>query len=193
MSLPAARRGFRPRLALPLIAGGALGVPLGAWLLPHIAPTGFKLALGGLLVLWCPAMLRARRLPRITGGGRLADAAAGWLGGIMGGLGGFSGPVPTLWSTLRGWDKDTQRATFQAFHLSMHTLTLTAYAATGLLTADTARNFAIAAPAMVLPGLAGARLYARVSPAGFQRLVLLLLLGSGIVLLASSLKRLVAP
>jgi len=30
---------------------------------------------------------------------------------------------------LRGWDKDTQRAVFQGFNLSMHTLTLVTYAA----------------------------------------------------------------
>ena len=33
--------------------------------------------LGALLVLWCPAMLMAKQLPRLTRGGRLADAVVG--------------------------------------------------------------------------------------------------------------------
>ena len=187
ISIRAAWRGFSAARALPFILGGALGVPLGAALLPHMAPDAFKLALGVTLVLWCPAMLFARDLPLVTAGGRGADAAAGWLGGVMGGLGGFSGPAPTLWCTLRGWDKDSQRAMFQSFHLCMHSLTLAAYAASGLLDGGTLRLFAVAAPAMVIPSLLGARLYRRVSEAGFRRLVLVLLLGSGVGLLVSVL------
>ena len=187
LSIRAAWRGFDARRALPFIIGGVFGVPLGAALLPHVAPAAFKLALGALLVIWCPAMLFTRNLPLVTRGGRLADGIAGWLGGIMGGLGGFSGPAPTLWCTLRGWDKDRQRAMFQSFHLCMHGLTLAAYFAGGLITVPTLTTFAIAAPAMVVPSLLGARLYARVSESGFRRLVLLLLLASGVALLASTL------
>jgi uncharacterized membrane protein YfcA len=44
---------------------------------------------------------------------------------------------------------------------------------------------------MVIPALIGARLYARVSDATFRRLILVLLLISGIVLLASSLPKLI--
>ncbi len=189
LSIGAAWRGFNARRALPFIIGGAIGVPLGAALLPLIAPATFKIALGTFLVVWCPAMLFARNLPHITHGGRIADAIAGWLGGIMGGLGGFSGPAPTLWCTLRGWDKNTQRAMFQSFHLCMHTLTLAAYAAGGLITAPTLGLFAVAAPAMVIPSLIGARLYAGVSEAGFRRMVLVLLMVSGIMLLVSTLSR----
>ena len=186
LSLRAARKGFDLRRAAPLIIGGIIGVPLGAWLLPRISPDAFKIALGCLLVLWCPVMLRARNLPRVAGGGIWGDVAAGWVGGVMGGLGGFSGPAPTLWSLLRGWEKDAQRATFQAFHVCMHTLTLTAYFATGLVTAQTGLMFAVAGPAMAIPSLLGARLYARVSPEGFRRVILCLLLASGVALLGGT-------
>jgi hypothetical protein len=186
LSIRAAWRGFEPKRALPFIAGGLLGVPIGAWLLPHIAPDTFKRALGLFLVVWCPTMLLAKNLPHIAWGGRPADAAAGWLGGVMGGLGGFSGPAPTLWCSLRGWDKHTQRAMFQSFHLCMHSLTLTLYATGGLITGETLHMFALAAPAMILPTILGALLYGRISDHGFRRLVLTLLLISGAFLLAST-------
>jgi uncharacterized membrane protein YfcA len=45
--------------------------------------------------------------------------------------------------------------------------------------------FAVMVPAAVLPTLAGVRLYRRVSTSGFQRLVLVLLLVSGVLLTVS--------
>lgn len=190
LSFGALRRGFDWRLGLPFVAGGVLGVPLGVALLPRIDPVLFRLSVGLLLVVWCPAMLLARDLPRITGGGRLADAAAGLVGGIMGGLGGLTGPAPTLWTTLRGWDRVAQRSVFQVFHTAMHGLTMAAYLATGAVSAEAVRLGLVVAPAMLLPGLLGARLYHRVSEAAFRRVVLGLLAASGVVLVATTLPKL---
>jgi uncharacterized protein len=159
-------------------------------LLHHIDPRGFKLAVGLILVIWCPAMLLAGDLPRVTAGGRWADAAVGWIGGIMGGLGGLTGPAPTLWCTLRGWDRDAQRAVFQSFNFAMQGVTMAMYVATGTIDGGTARLFAIVAPAMLVPTLIGARLYRRFSDAAFRRLILLLLTASGAVLIASTFLRL---
>jgi uncharacterized membrane protein YfcA len=166
--------------------GGAAGVPVGTLLLPHVNQTPFKAAVGLLLVVWCPTMLFARSLPLVRAGGRVADGGAGMLGGIMGGLGGLSGPAPILWCTLRGWGRDTQRSVFQAFNLAIHSFTMSAYLATGMVTAETAKLFAIVVPAMLVPNLIGARLYARFSDQTFRRLVLVLLLLSGIGLLTSA-------
>ena len=191
LSLGSIRRGFDPRRALPFVAAGVLGVPLGVALLRQVDPLAFKLAVGLLLVVWCPAMLLARDLPRITAGGRWADAGAGLMGGVMGGLGGLTGPVPTLWTTLRGWDRDTQRAVFQVFNLAMHGLTMAAYLATGTVSAEAARLFLVVAPAMLVPTLIGARLYRRFSDTAFRKVVLGLLAASGAVLVATTLPNLV--
>jgi uncharacterized protein len=184
------RRVFALKRALPFILGGVIGVPLGAALLPHIDQTLFKAVIGALLAVWCPIMLAIRELPRIHHGGAVADGAVGLVGGVMGGLGGLTGPAPTLWCALRGWDKDAQRAVFQSFNLVMHALTLTVYATRGLITAEAAGLFVVVAPAMVIPAILGARLYARFSDAAFRRVVLLLLLISGVVLLVSSVPKL---
>jgi uncharacterized protein len=183
------RRGFDARRVLPFVLGGVAGVPLGVALLRQIDPVGFRLAVGLLLVVWCPAMLFARDLPRITRCGRLADAVAGWIGGVMGGLGGLTGPAPTLWTTLRGWDRDAQRAVFQVFNLAMHAVTMASYLVAGTVTAEASRLFLVVAPAMLLPALLGARLYRRFSDLAFRRLVLGLLAAAGAVLVVSSLGR----
>lgn len=181
------RRGFDVQRLLPFVLGGLAGVPAGVWLLPRMDVDAFKAVLGGLLIVWCPAMLMAKRLPRIRFGGRLADGAVGLAGGVMGGIGGFTGTLPTLWCTLRGFDKDTQRAVIQNFNLSMLAVTMAIYLATGIVTREMLPLFAIVAPAMLVPTLLGARLYVGISEARFRQVVLGLLTVSGVVLLAAAL------
>jgi uncharacterized membrane protein YfcA len=185
------RRGFHLARLLPFIAGGLVGIPLGVLLLPRLDATIFRAFIGTMLALWCPAMLFAGRIPRITVGGRAADAAIGACGGVMGALGGATGAIPTLWCTLRGFDKDTQRAVIQNFNLATLAVTMAGYLASGLVTREMLMPFAIVAPAMLVPVLLGARLYIGISEATFRRIVLGLLTASGIALLVSSLPRLV--
>ncbi len=183
------RRGFDRVRLIPFVLGGLAGIPIGVALLPRLDMDAFKLVLGTLLVLWCPAMLMARQLPRITHGGRLADAVVGMAGGVMGGIGGFTGVLPTLWCTLRGWDKDAQRAVIQNFNLAMLLVTMATYLATGMVTRPMLPLLAIVVPAMLVPTLLGARLYHRISEARFRQIVLGLLTLSGVALLASGLPR----
>src|ERR1019366_6655840 len=159
-------RTLNPWRAFPFVLGGILGVPIGVALL---------------LVVWCPIMLFAPELPRISWGGKWADAGVGWIGGIMGGLGGLTGPAPILWATLRGWDRHAQRAVFQVFNISMHSLTLTMYFISGTVPSRALPLFAIMIPAMLVPSIVGYRLYRRVSDIAFRRVVLGLLTASGAI------------
>ncbi len=180
------RRSPRWSALLPFLAGGAVGVPLGTWVLPYLDAATFKLVLGGFLVLCCPAMLLAQRLPRIRAGGRWADGLVGLLGGLMGGIGGFSGVLPSLWVTLRGWDKELQRGVIQNFSMAALAVTLAGYLASGMVTADMAPKFAVVAPAMLLPALLGARIYHGLSPETFRRVVLGLLSCAGLAMVIAA-------
>lgn len=186
------RRGFELRVLWPFVAGGLLGIPIGVAVLPHMNMDWFKTVLGGMLILWCPAMLFSQRFPRITVGGRLVDGVVGVSGGVMGGIGGLSGTLPTLWCTLRGYEKDTQRAVIQNFNLSMLMVTMGVYVATGIVTREMLPMFAMVLPAMLVPTLLGTRFYRKVDAATFRTIVLTLLTGSGCALLASSVPRLLA-
>ena len=181
------RRSLQPAVLLPFVVGALLGVPVGVWALPRLDPALFKLLLGLFLVLCCPPMLLAERLPRISAGGRWADGLVGLLGGVMGGIAGFSGVLPSLWVTLRGWDKDLQRGVIQNFSLAALAATLVGYIASGALTPQMGAKFAIVAPAMLLPALLGARIYRGLSPLAFRRVVLLLLSAAGLAMLAAGL------
>ena len=108
-------------------------------------------------------------------------------GGIMGGIGGFSGAVPTLWCTLRGMEKDRQRSVIQNFNLTTLAFTQAAYVLTGMVTKEMLPVFAIVAPAMLVPAWLGTRLYLGISAATFRKIVLTALTGAGIAMLASAL------
>jgi uncharacterized membrane protein YfcA len=181
------RRGFDWARLAPFLLGGLAGIPIGVALLPMLNIQLFKAILGALLVIWCPAMLLAQRLPKIRVGGRIADAVVGVVGGVMGGLGGFTGTAPTLWCTLRGLPKDEQRAIIQNFNLAALLVTMAVYSAKGMVSREMLPMFAIVAPAMLVPTLLGGRLYIGISEARFRQVVLSLLTVSGLALLASSL------
>ena len=65
--------------------------------------------------------------------------AVGFAGGILGGLAGLSGPLPTLWASVRGWGKDERRGIFQTFNWSVLSTTLCLEAGTGFVTAEVLR------------------------------------------------------
>lgn len=188
VALPLTWRGTELKRLAPFVIGGVIGVPLGIFLLGILEPAGFKLALGLFLVVYSPAMLFVPTSWALRWGGRWADGAIGWLGGIFGGIGGMAGGIPTLWCTLRGWDKDAQRGVMQTFNIAMHVATLTGYVLHGgIITGETLKLFAIIAPALAIPVLLGAMLFNRLNQLAFRRIVLALLFVSGLVLTGSSI------
>jgi len=188
VSLTTVRHAFDWRQTLPYLVGGAIGVPLGIAALAASSPLIIKLAVGSFLIAYTLYRLLQRRHFEIGAwGGRLADAAIGLGGGVLGGFAGLSGPLPLIWLQLRGGPTDAQRATYQPFNLIVLAMASIGMALSGQVTRDVLVLALICCPVTFIGALLGARAYARVSPQVFQRVILLLLLVSGCVLLLSSL------
>lgn len=166
----------------PFIAGAAIGVPLGVLVLALAAPGTVRAGIGGFLVLYSLYGLLRPALGPVRGGGRIADGAVGMLSGALGGATGFGGVLPTIWCGLRGWPKDAQRAVFQPVAVAIHVMAVVWFGGSGVITARSAALFALALPAVVAGTWLGLKLYGRLDEAGFRRVVLILLLASGIVL-----------
>src|SRR3546814_10653260 len=172
------------RAALPFLLGGICGVPFGAALLTVLSADTFRHVAGGLLLLYALTVLGARRLPALRFDSRVADAAVGFGGGVLGGFAGLSGILPTIWCSLRRWPKDRQRSVFQLFNSAMHIVTLSVYATQGRLTAEVGWLLLAALPAIGLGAWLGFSLYHRIDDKVFARVLLVLLALSGLALLA---------
>jgi uncharacterized membrane protein YfcA len=187
-SLPRIWKAVRwPRL-WPFLAAGILGVPIGTLLLDHVRPQPLKLSVGLLLVFYSGWMAFVRRPPIVSGGGRLADAAVGFTGGVMGGMASLSGPAPLIWAQLRGFGKDEQRGVNQPFNMSVLFLALVSSGIAGFLDRTFFLWAVITLPATLIGARIGLMLYRRIDDAGFRRVVLVLLGLSGATLIASSLR-----
>lgn len=171
----------------PMLVAGLLGVPIGTRLLTHIDAAAFHLGMGVLLLSFSAFMLFGRFRTRLVWGGRAADSAIGFLGGVLGGLAGLSGPLPTMWAALRGWGKDERRGVFQAFNLTILMAALVSHAVSGMLTMELGRLVVVALPGTIVGSLLGVRVYRRLSDQHFHKIVLGLLGVSGLSLVWSSL------
>lgn len=179
-------RAIQWRRVLIFVVPGVLGVPIGTWLLPHVDPRVFKLGLGIVLAAY-PAYVLARRRPLASPwGGIVADGVVGFFGGLLGGLTGLSGVVPVVWTDIRGWTKEQRRSVLQVFNLAILALALVSHAVSGLLTRQVAVEAAIVLPATIAGAWSGAFAYRRLADRGYQRVVMVLLLISGVALLWTS-------
>jgi uncharacterized protein len=167
-----------PRL-LPFLIGGAIGVPIGVELLHWTSPATLRISVGAVLILFSLYTMVRPQLAPVTGG-RGADGGIGVLNGIVGGATGLAGIVMTIWCTLRGWPRDEQRAAFQPIGVAVFLMTALWLGGTGLIGADTLRLFVIGLPVLLVGTWSGLRLYDRLDEAGFRKVVLILLLISGL-------------
>src|SRR5262245_23422837 len=96
-TLPQIWRSGALREIAPMLIAGLLGVPIGTWLLPLISLAAFTLTVGLVLIVYCSFMLFGAGRLRLRTGGRAIETAVGFAGGILGGLAGLSGVLPTVY------------------------------------------------------------------------------------------------
>jgi uncharacterized membrane protein YfcA len=185
-TLPSMWKSFDLTLVWPFLIGGLLGVPLGTMLVAHADPNVFKLTVGILLLVF-PVALYFSAPMSFEFGGKIADAIIGFIGGILGGLAGLSGPPPILWASVRGWGKDERRGVFQTFNWTVLFAALCLQAASGLVAREVIWLAVLAFPATVLGSWIGAKLYHALSDRNFRDIVLGMLFVSGAILVWNSL------
>lgn len=169
------------------VIAGLAGVPLGTYLLPQLEPRAFKLGVGVVIVGFCLFQLASRNRIRLAWGGRLADAVVGFLGGFLGGLAGMSGPLPTMWASVRGLDRHQKRVLFQAFNATILSAVLCMSAVQGLMSWEFGKALLVSIPGSIIGARLGHRLYVALPSQHFERIVLVLLLASGLSLLWGNL------
>jgi uncharacterized membrane protein YfcA len=176
------RAAIRLRRLLPFLVGSAIGVPLGVELLRWLSPGALRVGTGIFLIVYALYGLLRPTLPQFKQSGAVADTTVGVAGGILGGATGLAGIVVTIWSGLRGWPKDEQRAVFQPTGVATFVMIALWLGGAGMVAGDTLMLFAIGLPAVLAGTWVGLKLYGRLDESGFRKVVLVLLLISGATL-----------
>jgi uncharacterized membrane protein YfcA len=186
-SLPRIWQGVVWSRVWPFLLGGLIGVPLGTAMLAHVQVKPLKIGVGLLLISYVSWMVLVRRPPVVRAGGRLADGAAGFGGGVLGGMASISGPIPVIWTQLRGWTMHEQRGVNQPFNMSILAFSVVTAAIAGFLDRTFFLWAAIVLPVTIIGAHVGLRLYRRIDDAQFRRIILVLLGLSGLTLIGTSL------
>jgi len=167
----------------PFIIGAAIGVPIGVAILTWANPTHVRSGVGLFLILYSLYALFRPGLKPITAGGALADTGVGFLNGVLAGITGLAGILVTIWCGLRGWPKDQQRAVFQPVAVAIFAMSALWLGAKVAISSETIRLFLLGLPVLLAGTWLGLKLYGRVNEATFRKVVLVLLLLSGVALM----------
>lgn len=177
-----AQVGLRP--ALPFLIPGMLGVPLGVATLSFLTPDALRAVVGVVLVAYCLASFSGALKPvgahlRST----FRDGVIGGIGGVLGGIAGLSGVLPMVWLQLADTQPTESRAVLQGFNLALLGLAGIVMTLSGLVDRPVLDALLITVPATIAGAVFGNWAFGKASPATFKRVVMALLLISGITLI----------
>ena len=167
----------------PFIIGAVVGVPAGVSLLAWADPKSVRIAVGAVLIAYGLYAFLRPQLKVAAVVPPAAEMTVGFVNGLLGGLTGLAGIVVTIWCNLRGLPKDVQRATFQPVAVVVFAMAALWLGVKGSLTLDTAKLFALGLPFLLAGTWLGLKLFGRIDEAMFRKIVLALLVVSGVALL----------
>lgn len=179
------RRAIDVARVVPFFIGSAIGIPGGIVVLRLASATHLRIGVGALLIVFSLYNLVRPKLPHLTSAGRGADGVIGLLNGALAGSTGLGGILPAIWSGVRGWTRDEQRAVFQPTAVITFAMTIAWLGGSGAVTWQIVQLFMFGLPALAAGTWLGWAFYGRLDEASFRQVVLLLLLASGLILIAS--------
>jgi uncharacterized membrane protein YfcA len=177
------RHGLDWRRMSPLIIGAAFGVPLGVFILAHADPHYLRCGVGIVLIVFSLYSLLRPAITSIKSSALAGDLGAGFLNGVLGGATGLAGIVAIIWCQLRGWTKDQQRAVFQPVGVATFAMSAAWLGGQGSIAREVIWLFVVGLPVLLAGTWLGLKFYGRLDEAQFRKVVLILLLGSGVVMM----------
>ena len=184
-SLAAIRQHIQWRGSLPLLIGGAGGIPIALYLLTLVDAHVFRISIGIFLACYAVYMLIKPACGIVRqAASPVVHSMVGFAGALVGGLTAMPGTLPIIWCDLRGVSKEHQRGEVQPFILTMQAFAvILLICRPGTLPRDLLPVLSLAIPAVVAGTLVGILLWGKIDDAKFRYSVLSLLLISGLVLI----------
>jgi uncharacterized membrane protein YfcA len=166
-----------------LVAATLIGIPVGVYGLARLPEAPLKIALGLVILLYGMFGL-ARPRARIREERPWMPWALGVSAGVLGGAYNTNGPPVVAYGMLRGWPRDSFRATLQGYFLPAGLAILAGHGLAGLWTAPVLKFYVYSLPGIVLGVLLGGLLNKKMTGAIFATLVYssLALIGAAMLL-----------
>ncbi len=180
------RRALSWRAVAPFVIAGAVGIPLGTFLLTYVNPAWMRIGVGVLLLCYSIYGL-VRPHFRSVDAGLPTDLGVGFANGLLGGLTGLSGVIITIWTQMRVARKDAQRTIFQPVNFAAMAMNVASLGVAGAISGATVRLYLLGLLPVFAGLWVGLRLYGKLDDAAFRKVILLLLLASGVVLIVPRL------
>jgi uncharacterized membrane protein YfcA len=182
-NLWALRRNIQWKESLVLVLGGLAGVPIAVWLL-HSADTRlFREGFGAIVAVYAGYMLFRPGVTYLQEMKQSRKALVGFGGGLIGGLTAMPGALPTIWCDMHGVPKNEQRGLVQPFIAAMQIFALALMLVRRDLSSDVLFDLAWSLPALLAGSVLGILAFRNVNETTFRRLILIVLLISGVLLL----------
>lgn len=178
------RTAIRWRTGMTLLAAAAAGMPLGLAVLIVFDARALRIVIAitvlvSTALIWRGFALRGRSLA--------GDLAAGFVSGVLNTSTSMSGPPVVLYLQGRGLAPDEFRGTLAAFFLASSAIATVLFVAGGQVHGHTLAQVAIASGALAAGYAGGAMVYRRLTAAHFRGIVLLVLVASALLSLATAL------
>jgi len=171
------RREIRWRTAVTMTAAALVGMPVGIIVLGHAGDRALKAIIGVIVVGAGVALWRGLRVPA----GRRSELIAGIVSGALATSTGTNGPPLVIVLHSESLEPRRFRGTLAASFLAQGAVAMIAFWVSGHVTADAGRVAVAALPGIGVGWLVGQRLFKGIAEARFGRIVLVMLVASGLV------------
>jgi uncharacterized protein len=161
------------------------GIPIGLLVVNRVSDRGLRLMVGFAVLVAATAIATGYRIRSQRHA--LVDAYAGFMSGMLTMTTGTSGPPLVITLAGRNAPPATFRATLQALFAVANLVSLPAFALAGKITGAGLRASAIAFVPTILGRVVGERVFRRLNPESFRKVVLTMLFLAGAVAVAKAL------
>ncbi len=166
---------------LILLISSLAGLPLGIWMLSALPEPTVRLILGWVLIGFGAYNLIGIQLPVIDR--PVLAVPFGFLAGILGGAYNANGPPIVIYGVMRGWSKETFRASLQGFFFVSGVIIAAGHGLGGLWTGQVWRLLFFSLPGVAAAVFLGERLTKKITQQKFNQVIYGFLILMGILIL----------
>ena len=160
---------------------GVVGIPIGMYLLVISDPSKLKFSIGILLVIYAVLMLKISSFS-INVNNKSINNLVGFISGVIGGLTALLGIIPVAWFSVQRLPKNTKRGTYEPFIFITSIAAIISFAFAGLYKIEMIFDLLKIIPALLVGSWLGIKIYNKINDNLFRKVVLGLILLSGLFL-----------